>query len=293
MVGCNMLNNIQKRLQEALDRQDLEYGGVFIYFFGDVQQLAPVGDSPVYSDNQQSASYIDGKLLYKNIDASMTLTQVKRQNNIEFQKILQNICSGNVSKLDYRTLVKRFTTSVKPDERQSFKDAIRLYPTLLEVKDYNMDRLEKLKDKETHQPVPVARIPARHNCTAAAQGTLNEAGGLSSVLYLAKGAKIMLRFNLWTEQGLVNGAVGQIVDILYEEGTNPPDDPPAALVCQFDSYKGPYLDDEKKTVVIAPMTSQWKSKQSIDCAREQFPVSICYACTIHKSQGLTLEKVIT
>ncbi|KAJ1518828.1 hypothetical protein ONE63_011560 [Megalurothrips usitatus] len=101
----------------------------------------------------------------------------------------------------------------------------------------------------------------------------------------------MLRSNLWTEKGLVNGAVGHIVHILYEEGSDPAKDPPAALVCTFDNYTGPYLDDSRKTVVISAITRQWTSKKGTDCVRIQFPVALCYACTIHKSQGLSLEKV--
>jgi len=291
MIGCGMLKNIEQRLKEALDKENLEYGGVFIYFFGDVQQLAPVGDSPVYSNNQQSANYIRGKVLYHSIDASITLTQVKRQSDLEFQNVLHNISTGQVTEKDYKILQKRFITSVSSEDRNSFLDAIRLFPKKIEVETHNNERLLKLKNKTTGTPVPVARIPARHNCVSAKNGTENDAGGLRSVLYLAKGAKIMLRANLWTEKGLVNGAIGEIVDILYAEGANPPEDPPEAIVCKFNSYKGPYLNDNEKTVVIQPLLKQWRDKTGKECTREQFPISLCYACSIHKSQGLTLEKV--
>ena len=110
-------------------------------------------------------------------------------------------------------------------------------------------------------------------------------------MYLDVGAKIMLRANLWTERGLNNGAIGEVIDILYEKDSIPPEDPPSALVCRFNSYKGPYLNEQDQTVVIQPMTKQWRNKREQDCARIQFPVSLCYACSIHKSQGLTLEKV--
>ncbi|XP_052130887.1 uncharacterized protein LOC127751410 [Frankliniella occidentalis] len=33
MVGCNMLNLIEKRLKEAMDRDNEPYGGVFTFFF--------------------------------------------------------------------------------------------------------------------------------------------------------------------------------------------------------------------------------------------------------------------
>ncbi|KAJ1528123.1 hypothetical protein ONE63_008037 [Megalurothrips usitatus] len=244
MVGCRMLTTLEKRLKEALDRDNEKFGGVYIYFFGDIQQLAPV---------------------------------------------LSNISTGKVTTADYNILKKRFNTSVTPQERNSFNTAIRLFPTRKEVDEYNQKALELFRDPATNQPMPIARIPAIHNVPVAKLGTENEAGGLKNVLYLSKGAKVMLRANLWTEQGLVNGAIGTVVDILYKDGANPPDAAPSAVFCTFDMYKGPYLNDEK-TVVIRSITRQWKSKNGTECVREQLPLNLCYACSIHKSQGLTLEK---
>jgi len=317
MIGCAMLDKIEKRLREALDKKNEPYGGLFLYFFGDVQQLAPVGDSPVYSNNQESPDYINGKLLYNNIDSSIVLSQVQRQNNADFQDLLHNVSTGAVTKKDYKLLKRRFVTSVSASEKQSFDNVIHLYSTRKEVYDHNIDKLENLKDAVTGSPVPVAKIPALHNCEAAAHATENEADGLKSVLYLAVGAKVMLKANLWTEQacicctsnkystppihsnyinvhlqGLVNGAIGQIVDILYDKDSSPGEDPPSAIVCQLPSYKGPYLNEADKTVVIQPITKSWKDKKGQDCTRIQFPLVLSYACTIHKSQGLTLEKVI-
>ncbi|KAK3909608.1 ATP-dependent DNA helicase pfh1 [Frankliniella fusca] len=290
MIGCGMINKIEKRLREALD-QELPYGGLFVYFFGDVQQLAPVGDPAVYSQNQKYVDEINGKLLFNNIDASIVLSQVQRQNNVDFQNLLNNISTGNVQDEDFNILKKRFKTAVSPTERNSFDDAIHLFPTREEIFNHNVKKLRKLNDPVTASPVPVARIPAQHNCPAAALASDTAAEGLESVLYLAVGAKVMLRSNLWTEQacGLVNGAIGHIVDILYDKDASPGEDLPGALVCHFPSYKGPYLNEEK-TVVIQPITKTWKDSKGNDLTRIQFPVALSYACTIHKSQGLTLEK---
>lgn len=48
----------------------------------------------------------------------------------------------------------------------------------------------------------------------------------------------MVRRSVWVEKGLVNGAIGEIVAILFEPGTQPPNLPFAVLV-HFHSYRGP------------------------------------------------------
>ncbi|KAE8741062.1 hypothetical protein FOCC_FOCC013433 [Frankliniella occidentalis] len=164
-----------------------------------------------------------------------------------------------------------------------------MFPTRLEVLKHNKDKLMGMKTSNG-QPKPIARIPAIHICNAASRGTRDDAEGLFPVLHLAEEASIMLKSNLWTEKGLVNGAMGHIVDILYREDADPQTDPPDVLVCKFQSYNGPYLDDDLKTVPIIPMTKSWTSKNGETCSRTQFPITLSFACSIHQSQGLTLEK---
>ena len=182
-------------------------------------------------------------------------------------------------------------TQLPQSEIEKFKDALHLFPENNDVHKHNTEKLENLRDVSGN-PVPIARIPAKHNCPSAAGGSLEDAEGLAPVIYLAKGAKIMLRTNLWTSRGLENGTIGEIVDILYEEGSNPPEDPPAILICKFDTYKGPYLDETEKTVPIVPSTKFWTRPQNTMCSRTNFPVALAYACSIHKSQSLSLDKVM-
>lgn len=44
-------------------------------------------------------------------------------------------------------------------------------------------------------------------------------------------------------------------------------------------------------VPIFPKTVTW-SNNGLNCSRTQFPLVVAHAITIHKSQGLTLPKVI-
>ncbi len=101
----------------------------------------------------------------------------------------------------------------------------------------------------------------------------------------------MLRYNLWTEAGLVNGAMGTVIDIVYHPDAIVGQLPIAVLV-QWDEYTGPsFLDDIPRVVPIVPIKAEWFNG-SMQKSRVQLPLCLAWAITIHKSQDQTLDKAV-
>ena len=138
---------------------------------------------------------------------------------------------------------------------------------------------------------PVAKIKAVHTGGREAKNANSDvAMGLEAELLIAKDCHVMLIANLWTEAGLVNGSMGIVQDVLFEEQGSPA--LLKAVFIKFEKYTGPTITtlEGEKVVPIAPIKRSWEGKNGTTCFRLQVPICLTWGITVHKSQGLTLEK---
>ena len=113
--------------------------------------------------------------------------------------------------------------------------------------------------------------------------------GLQPVVFLAKGARVMLTMNLWSSVGRCNGATGTVIDIVYENNHQSPD-LPIAVIVEFENYRGPVFNENQPLCIpIYPITVPSQTEIGFH-ERQQLPLRLAWALTIHKSQGLTLPK---
>lgn len=138
---------------------------------------------------------------------------------------------------------------------------------------------------------PIFLIFAKHNNKKASMMSCNLFGGLESMLHLAEGARVMLTRNLWIQHGVCNGSMGYVREIVYKQGEKP-NSLPIAVMVEFDSYTGPsFTSRYLRCVPIVPVLSEIDDP-SDHYERTQIPLRLCWAITIHKSQGLTLDRAI-
>ncbi|XP_020897308.2 uncharacterized protein LOC110236158 [Exaiptasia diaphana] len=281
MLGQTTFGWIDRRCRQASGKNEQLFGGKSIILIGDPAQLPPVADKPLYHSVPSTAIGEQGYLAYRMFNSVILLTDNQRVQGSDseqriFRDLLKHIRNGCISTSDWNVLLTRQPTSIT--NLDEFKDVTRLFYSNEEVGKYNFSKLEELKH-------PIAKIEARHSTIKAKKISPQELFGLEPLLFLAKGAVVMLTNNLWTSVGLCNGAKGTVMDIIYHPDHKPPS-LPIAVVVKFESYSGPSLDNFPSCVPIPPITACVDSIHE----RQQIPLRLAWALTIHKSQGLTLDK---
>ena len=242
-------------------------------------------DLPLYTAVSRSELSDLGSVNYHQFDHAIILDQVIRQagsndTQQQFHDILMRLRNGELSVEDWKHLVKQ--TLAEAEDPSSFNDALCLFSSTAAVSEYNVAKLHA-------NGQPVAMIKAVHSGPGASKVSADDAGGLEPIVCLAQGARVMLTANLWVQAGLVNGAIGTVVAICYDEAGELPPNLPVAVTVRFDSYCGPTLPDE--TVPIIPLRLTWLSTEK-QCSRLQLPLKQVSAVTIHKCQGMTLNKSV-
>jgi len=271
MVGRRMLALIDLRLRQAFpEHQNHVFGGRSVILVGDFGQLPPVLDEPMYSQiPRHDMLSNDGITAYRQFREVYKLDVIQRQSG------------DSDDQRNFRAILLR----LRDGESTEFSNATCVLPRKSDVSEFNIDRFKSLN-------CPVARINAIHTGGSEARKADSDvAKGLECQLLLARGARVMLRTNLWTEAGLVNGSVGTVQEIIFEENQSPPSLPISVLI-EFDNYSGPAIITEcKRLVPISPIRHSWEGKRGT-CSRLQVPICLAWAITVHKSQGLTLQKAV-
>jgi hypothetical protein len=292
-VGQSMLYAIHKRCCQAKPHSaDLPFGGLAVVLCGDPTQLPPVKVPALYCRPGKTSEEAQGRSLYTQFTTNFVLKQSMRQDgavNAAFRQQLQNLSTGRFKRDDWEDWSERSFDRLPAAERRQFVETATLLCAVR--KDMVAFNLQGLK--RTGQPLLV--IQAAHEGGARARTfSAGQMGSLTKNLPITKGARIILTANLWPDAGLVNGAQGTVQYIVFSEGAGPPiNSLPALLVCHFPAYKGPSYRPElgDRLVPIYPVRREY-NEGKFRYARISEPLMLGYSITIHKSQGVTMPRIM-
>ena len=190
---------------------------------------------PDENNNTKSSTnpqVIAGYQLFMNhfSENSLIFDQIMRQgpDQKEFKECLDRLANGKLTLEDYYYLEKRGlnTANFSWEEIQAIKaKSVKICALNKDTQTHNKDRIKALGN-------PIAPCKSSNRGEGASSASATEAGGLLQDISLAKGCRVLLTKNLWTDAGLTNGAVGTVRYLIYDEENLHPK-PQKFVICHF------------------------------------------------------------
>ncbi|KCZ62238.1 hypothetical protein L53_13435 [Hyphomonas sp. L-53-1-40] len=266
MVRSDMLDAIDKSLK--LNRASKRpFGGVRMILSGDLHQLPPVvsgQEAPILRD-RYGGSYFFNAPAFKDAEFSLlALKHVFRQAEPRFLALLGALRTGRVTPNDEAVLRGLVSTRSAVEASETH---VVLTPNNANAYRINQARLEGLNTRS-------------QTFEADVQGQFDEkAYPTEADLELKEGARVMLIKND-PEGRWVNGTLATVAGF---SGTR--------VIVEIDDhvYEIEPTAWEKYRYELDPETK--KVKREVVGTFKQMPLRLAYAVTIHKAQGLTLDKV--
>lgn len=264
----------------AVRRSPEPFGGLQVVMSGDLFQLPPVSNTrrdrelvapppELVAMRERYAKagrnpngFVTESLIWPELNPVVCyLTEQHRQDTGQLLDVLTDIRQGTVTDTDRQALDTRIGVEPAGDDV-----AISLYPNNRQADALNDSKLAQINEPE-------------HRFEAESSGQVSLIKRLKSTmlapekLSLKVGAAVMALRND-TNQQYVNGSLGTVVDFVSTtEGEYP----------MVDFENG-------HTVIMQPAAWEMMDGETVLASVKQVPLRCAWAITIHKSQGMTLDR---
>ena len=271
MVRADVLDAIDAVLRRVR-RSQKPFGGLQLLMIGDVHQLAPVAkpeEWEVLSPYYDTPYFFGSQVLKKAPYVCVELEHIYRQHDEDFITLLNKVRNNRMDADCVRLLNTRFNPSFVPKDDEGY---ITLTTHNYQADQINGSKLEAIKEKpltfkaEVHGTFPENTYPTKEE------------------LVLKVGAQVMFVKNDPTpEKAFFNGKIGRLVGFDEKEGT-------VTVKCGEEHIVVPRLTWQNMEYTINAENQDIEEKEI--GSFKQIPLRLAWAVTIHKSQGLTFDKVI-
>lgn len=231
----------------------LPWGGLRVIAIGDFAQLPPV----TKHQRQRDWAFLN-PVWERSGFLSAVLRLNHRTEDEEFLRVLQDVRVGKISSGVSQYLESQMREH-DPDEKST-----RLFPRRDQAEEFNRSELNLIPKTEIE--IPTIFLGEERFIE-----NMKKAGPLPEILKLKEGARVLFVQND-PQKRWVNGTRGTVIDI----------DPEAVTVEK---------DSGRRVTVEKVQFGFQDADGNVLASSINFPLTLAYATTIHKSQGATLDKL--
>ncbi|MBD8347313.1 helix-turn-helix domain-containing protein [Dysgonomonas sp. HGC4] len=270
MLRADMLDAIDYMLKRYRNNQQL-FGGVQILFIGDMYQLPPVAQQHEWDQLKQyypSPFFFHAQALQNNMPLYVELKTIYRQSDQVFIDILNRIRNNCTTSGDLQILNQRYNPSFKLTAENRY---IVLCTHNYKADKINSEQLDNLQTKGVSFSGKITgdftdnSLPTDFN------------------LVLKIGAQVMfVKNDVGEKRRYYNGKLAVISHLSKDK-----------IVVRFEDGNEMELEEETWRNVRYSLNEDSGNIQEEELgAFTQYPIRLAWAITIHKSQGLTFDRVV-
>jgi len=267
MVSSLMLSAIDEFYRKALNIDEF-FGGKRLILVGDLYQLPPVISDKSEMDyirHTFGSKYFYSAKPFEFVPiTTINFTRIFRQKDEKFISFLNSIKYGTIT----RSQLNEHNQIMVHNEIKD--DAIVLCTYNKDVEYYNNKKLDEISSK----PITlVGKVEGNFNVKQCA---------VDEVIKIKIGARVMIRSNDRESGQYINGTVGKLINFDGELMDVELDSGCIVSIGKVEFHSEKYEFDKSSNEVRSMGTGKFI----------QYPISIGYAMSIHKSQSCTIEEYV-
>lgn len=273
MVRCDVLDAIDTILRHFRKKPGLPFGGVQVLFVGDLFQLPPVVPHEhwdILDKYYDGPFFFHARVMRQLEPLHLELKKIYRQRDQRFVNLLNKVRNNEMQGEDLELLNERYQPDFRPEKDGDY--------ITLTTHNYKADAINAEE---------LGRLQGMEYCfEGEVEGNFSERNFPTDlVLRLKEGAQIMfLRNDMERVKRYYNGKIGIIKEIRDD-----------SITVSFPNEGHNELKVEKETwenirYRFNPETR--RVEEEVLGTFTQYAIRLAWAVTIHKSQGLTFDRVI-